>query len=153
MYRLRYAVGVPRPSRPGRIRGTGARAAPGPARRVSRRWLWRCLRCRLLHRLALLHRRCRRRLRWHRSGVRCSLDHDLGPPSAGTGYDVAKYIERSAYEGTLPPLRGCSHSSNPVGRRAIEDALTQAHIYWVLHDSERLQQLTKAEVAVVGEEK
>jgi hypothetical protein len=55
-----------------------------------------------------------------------SLDHDLGPPEAGTGYDVLVWLERAIAEGDwrteVPELR--IHSANPVGRanmtRAIE---------------------------------
>lgn len=55
-----------------------------------------------------------------------SLDHDLGPSDAGTGYDVLCWIEKSmaakAWYGPLPRLY--VHSANPVGRanmlRAIE---------------------------------
>jgi hypothetical protein len=55
-----------------------------------------------------------------------SLDHDLGPPEAGTGYDVLVWLERAVVEGDwrtpVPELR--IHSANPVGRanmaRAIE---------------------------------
>ena len=45
-----------------------------------------------------------------------SLDHDLGPESAGNGCDVAVWIEEQAASGTLSPLRWAIHSANPVGR-------------------------------------
>lgn len=44
-----------------------------------------------------------------------SLDHDLGPPEAGTGYDVACWIERAAHEGRLATVEVLFHSANPVG--------------------------------------
>lgn len=59
-----------------------------------------------------------------------SLDHDLGAAEAGTGYDVALYIEAAAYQGTLPPLRWALHSANPVGVRAMRIALQNADQYW-----------------------
>lgn len=61
-----------------------------------------------------------------------SFDHDLGEPENGTGYDVAKFIEERAYDGTLPfPIGWAIHSSNPVGRRNIEAAMKNAAKYWV----------------------
>ena len=72
-----------------------------------------------------------------------SLDHDLGPPEAGTGYDVAKWIEGNIdwdeemqeyrvsfeefYHNTSGPLVNIPkwhvHSSNPVGAKNISMAL------------------------------
>jgi hypothetical protein len=57
-----------------------------------------------------------------------SLDHDLG--TEDTGYTVAKWIERAAFEGTLPALGWAIHSTNPVGRRNMEAALRNAERYW-----------------------
>lgn len=59
-----------------------------------------------------------------------SLDHDLGEPSAGTGYDVACAVERLAAEGVLPRLRWSIHSANPVGRAKMEAALRGAERFW-----------------------
>lgn len=59
-----------------------------------------------------------------------SLDHDLGEPSAGTGYDVACAIEKLAAEGRLPMLTWSVHSANPVGRRKIQAALLSAERWW-----------------------
>lgn len=59
-----------------------------------------------------------------------SLDHDLGPDEAGTGYDVAKYLERAAYFDEIGPVRWSIHSANPVGRANMGRALDQANIYW-----------------------
>ncbi|MCO5164931.1 MAG: ATP-binding domain-containing protein [Planctomycetes bacterium] len=47
--------------------------------------------------------------------IEISLDHDLGPPEAGTGYDVARWIEAEAFHGRLPRLRWGIHSANPIG--------------------------------------
>lgn len=58
-----------------------------------------------------------------------SLDHDLGLNS-GTGYDVAKWIEQSAFEGKLPKLQVKVHSQNPVGKTNINLALQNAMKYW-----------------------
>src|SRR6476646_5865222 len=53
-----------------------------------------------------------------------SLDHDLGSPSAGTGMDVALWIEEQAFHGNLPRLSWSVHSLNPVGSKNIAQALT-----------------------------
>lgn len=61
-----------------------------------------------------------------------SLDHDLGPPEAGTGYDVACWIEQAAADGRLPVMPMWDvHSSNPVGRARMVDALLSARARWV----------------------
>ena len=48
-----------------------------------------------------------------------SLDHDLACFDADgeekTGYDVAKYIAKLAFEGLPHPLKWSVHSANPVG--------------------------------------
>jgi len=55
-----------------------------------------------------------------------SLDHDLGPESAGTGYDVATWLEEQAFRGTLElGLDTRVHSANPVGRARMIAALAQ----------------------------
>lgn len=59
-----------------------------------------------------------------------SLDHDLGPPEAGDGYEVAKWIEAQAFEGTLTRLAWTVHSANPPGRRNIEAAMNSAERFW-----------------------
>lgn len=59
-----------------------------------------------------------------------SLDHDLGPPEAGTGYDVAVWIEEQAFNGTLPKLNWRIHSANAVGRKNMEAALQNADRFW-----------------------
>jgi hypothetical protein len=50
-----------------------------------------------------------------------SLDHDLGPSDAGTGYDVLVWVERAmaekAWYGPLPRIH--VHSANPVGRHRM----------------------------------
>lgn len=53
-----------------------------------------------------------------------SLDHDLGQET--TGYDVALWIERAAFEGMLGSLHVSVHTANPSGRRNILAALTSA---------------------------
>lgn len=60
-----------------------------------------------------------------------SLDHDLGPAESGTGYYVAKYIEEAAIKGELVPIKHMRiHTSNPVGRRNIAQALQNAARAW-----------------------
>lgn len=58
-----------------------------------------------------------------------SLDHDLGGPENGTGYDVAKWIEQAAYSGA-PRIEWQLHSSNPSGRANMRAALEQAEKFW-----------------------
>lgn len=56
-----------------------------------------------------------------------SFDHDLGPEEAGTGYDVAKWIEEEAY--TNPNFSTPEwqiHSANPVGIKNIKNAMESA---------------------------
>ena len=59
-----------------------------------------------------------------------SLDHDLGPPEAGTGYDVALWIEMAAATGGCAPLTWSIHSANPVGIRKMEMAMRSADRFW-----------------------
>jgi hypothetical protein len=60
------------------------------------------------------------------------LDHDLGPPEAGTGYDVALYIEKHMFLGDLghePPKVIRIYSANNVGRQKLQwsiDAITRS---------------------------
>ncbi|HIJ87488.1 MAG TPA: hypothetical protein HPP97_07340 [Desulfuromonadales bacterium] len=58
-----------------------------------------------------------------------SLDHDLGD-GAGTGYEVACYIEQEAYNGRLSPVEVTIHSANPVGRNRMEIAIENAQLFW-----------------------
>jgi hypothetical protein len=59
----------------------------------------------------------------------CSLDHDLGN-QVETGYDVAKWIEYHAHDGTLPKIRCKVHSQNVVGAKNIKMALQSAYRAW-----------------------
>jgi hypothetical protein len=54
-----------------------------------------------------------------------SLDHDLGA-GAGTGYDVAKYIEKAVHDGKIQIPSWFIHSANSVGSKNILAALTSA---------------------------
>lgn len=56
-----------------------------------------------------------------------SLDHDLGPPESGTGYDVAVYLEERAYHGTILCGKIYVHSQNPVGRQKILAAIEKVN--------------------------
>jgi hypothetical protein len=58
-----------------------------------------------------------------------SLDHDLGPAEAGTGYDVVCFIEQKVIESGfnqtnpfIPPVMSI-HSANPVGRQKMQLAI------------------------------
>lgn len=59
-----------------------------------------------------------------------SLDHDLGD-NAGTGYDVALFIERAAHEGRLSPLRVKLHSMNFFGKEKMKQAIQSAKRVWM----------------------
>lgn len=52
-----------------------------------------------------------------------SLDHDLGAPEAGTGYDVVCWIEQQTHEGEFIPPVMTIHSANPVGRKNMQMAI------------------------------
>lgn len=53
-----------------------------------------------------------------------SLDHDLGPIEAGTGYDVICWIEERVFtdSGYRPPLIHI-HTANPSARRKMQACL------------------------------
>jgi hypothetical protein len=57
-----------------------------------------------------------------------SLDHDLG--TEDTGYTVASYIEKAAFDGTLARIGWAIHSANPVGQANMETALRNADRFW-----------------------
>jgi hypothetical protein len=59
-----------------------------------------------------------------------SLDHDLGGEENGTGYDVAKFIEEAAFQGSLAPMRLSVHSANPVGANNIKKCIDNAMRFW-----------------------
>jgi len=61
-----------------------------------------------------------------------SLDHDLGPPEAGTGYDVAAWMEEQAFNCNLEQVGWNVHSANPVGVKKMEAALNNANKWWSL---------------------
>ena len=53
-----------------------------------------------------------------------SLDHDLGPESAGTGYDVCRWLEETvANDPTFPMPVVTLHTANPVGRQNMQRVL------------------------------
>lgn len=58
-----------------------------------------------------------------------SFDHDLGDDVDGTGYDVAKWIEKQCYLGNMKCPKWSVHSANPVGRKNIESAMKNAENY------------------------
>lgn len=57
-----------------------------------------------------------------------SFDHDLG--GFFDGGTVAKWIEKAAYEGRIPPLDWQIHSANPVGGKRIFHAMGAAEKFW-----------------------
>lgn len=71
---------------------------------------------------------------------RISLDHDLGEPANGTGMDVAKFIEKQAFEGKIKPPRASLHTSNPVGRANMAQAIRNAYEYWERHERKQTEQ-------------
>jgi hypothetical protein len=52
-----------------------------------------------------------------------SLDHDLGPPEAGTGYDVCLWLEEQVILNGFTPPEVRIHSANPVGRQRMQNAV------------------------------
>ncbi|MEI8270869.1 MAG: cyclic-phosphate processing receiver domain-containing protein [bacterium] len=58
-----------------------------------------------------------------------SLDHDLGP-NAGTGLEVANWIEQQAFLGNIEKLSWSVHSMNPVGSKNMIKALEKADEFW-----------------------
>jgi hypothetical protein len=60
-----------------------------------------------------------------------SLDHDLGPPEAGTGYDVVCWIEQMVIEKAFNPPIMTIHSANPVGRQKMQAAI---HVINITHN-------------------
>lgn len=65
-----------------------------------------------------------------------SLDHDLGTEE--TGYTVAKWIERAAYDGTIPRLVWHLHTANIKGRLDMAMALENADEFWDEHENRPL---------------
>ena len=63
-----------------------------------------------------------------------SLDHDLA--AGESGMTVARWIEESAYSGKLKRLEWNVHSQNPVGRKAIQQAMNNADGFWDEKDLE-----------------
>lgn len=62
-----------------------------------------------------------------------SLDHDLGNPEVvGTGYDVALFIYKRAFEGKKVPSVCRIHSQNPVGAKQMQSALERINDFFPL---------------------
>ena len=59
-----------------------------------------------------------------------SLDHDLGDDANGTGYDVAKFIEEGAFQGSIAPMEISVHSANPVGSNNMRKCIDNAKRFW-----------------------
>ena len=65
-----------------------------------------------------------------RGGVtHISLDHDLGEDKF-TGYLVALFIEKRAFQKRIKPLSWAIHSANPVGAEKMRYALSLADRFW-----------------------
>lgn len=73
-----------------------------------------------------------------------SLDHDLGETENGTGYNVARFIEFSAYHRKFAPIEVLIHSANPVGRGRMEQAINNAHVFWEQEATEKRDALQRA---------
>lgn len=48
-----------------------------------------------------------------------SLDHDLGEPENGTGYDVLVWMEMKVFGGDYNPPEILIHTANPSARRKM----------------------------------
>ncbi len=59
-----------------------------------------------------------------------SLDHDLG--NRGDGQQVANWIEKNAFAGTLPRLEWRIHTKNVVRASPMRQALENADRFWDL---------------------
>ncbi len=68
-----------------------------------------------------------------------SLDHDLGAKENGEGYDVAKWIEKAAFDGALPRLSWRLHTASPVGRKNMLAALWNANAFWTAAEERAVQ--------------
>ncbi|MFA5071237.1 MAG: cyclic-phosphate processing receiver domain-containing protein [Candidatus Pacearchaeota archaeon] len=60
--------------------------------------------------------------------VYLDFDHDLG--EGLSGYDVACWIEKAAFEKRIQKLEWSVHSQNPTGARNIVRAMQKAEKYW-----------------------
>ena len=70
-------------------------------------------------------------------GMTLSLDHDLGDPEAGTGYDVVSYLEEFYHwaanqDQFIPDMTIYVHSQNPVGRAKMVQGIS--NIYKIIED-------------------
>lgn len=62
-----------------------------------------------------------------------SFDHDLdnnGELLEKTGYELAKFIEEGAFDGSISKIGWNVHSRNPIGAQKIVDAMTNADRFW-----------------------
>jgi hypothetical protein len=69
---------------------------------------------------------------------RVSFDHDLG--EGGTGYDVACFVERLAYDGKIGRFEWDVHSANPVGAERIAVVMRNADKFWSEQEKKQEQQ-------------
>ncbi len=58
-----------------------------------------------------------------------NFDHDLGEGN-GSGYIIARYIEKLAYERKIGRIEWFVHSGNPTGASNIERAMKSAEKFW-----------------------
>jgi len=67
-----------------------------------------------------------------------SFDHDLGPPEAGTGYDIVCWLEEQVMTNlTITDVPRLSvHSANPVGRGRMEAAINNIERAMMYRDQE-----------------
>ena len=69
---------------------------------------------------------CQETIEWLKSGkvTELSLDHDLGQPENGSGYDVLLWIEEQmASSNFVPPTTIVVHSANPVGKQKMNQTI------------------------------
>lgn len=66
-----------------------------------------------------------------------SLDNDLGEPQAGEGRDVARWIERAAFDGLIKKVRCRVHTQNNVAMWEMKKALQNAYRYWMAGEAEQ----------------
>jgi len=68
-----------------------------------------------------------------------SFDHDLGPEPLATGYDVAKHIEKLAYDRKIGRMEWRVHSANPSGASNIRAAMESAERFWAEDEAIRAE--------------
>lgn len=65
-----------------------------------------------------------------------SFDHDLG--TVATGYDLACWVERKAFDGEISKFDYRIHSDNPIGKANIIRAMKNAEKFWNRNENDSI---------------